>query len=339
MNDITESNTNNTINTVKINTTKRLGYLDCAKGILIVLVIIGHMYWILGDAHNPYIDMLFKVDIVKTFTPFYMACFFIITGFCSGFNKPFMSFLWNNIKTLLLPVFFVNVLINLLSLNFESVYLWGANWFLNTLLYCKLLYYLILKIRSSLYRHLIILLIYFGGCMMSNYLHIDRESSYLYVLHTMIFLAYLHIGYHLKEYKNLLDYPFCWTIAYVCLWGLSYCLFDNQVPGCWTIIHLWPYSYTISLLLSFCGSMSLLSICKILPSSKHIEFIGKNSLIIYLLHMVVLSKIIIFLYKFCSSTIMAIVLFFTSLFLIMYVCYLISIVINTKYLKWIVGKF
>ena len=75
---------------------QRITYIDVAKGILILFVVYGHIY-----GHAKYLNFA-SVDWIRQscnfFIPFYMPCFFVITGFCSSFKKPFLKFIWQSFK-------------------------------------------------------------------------------------------------------------------------------------------------------------------------------------------------------------------------------------------------
>lgn len=90
---------------------KRLEYIDVAKGILIMLMVMGHTLNI--ATYQPEAnDFVRNVNLLETlYKGFYMCTFFVITGYCSNFNKPFWNFTKANLKTIVLPafsLFFIN---------------------------------------------------------------------------------------------------------------------------------------------------------------------------------------------------------------------------------------
>lgn len=86
-------------------TKERLTYIDVAKGLLMVLVVFHHVdgnatkYGIINSA----VDDIHAFSNI--FVSFFMPCFFIITGYCSNFTKPFVRFLLGSIKGIMLPAF------------------------------------------------------------------------------------------------------------------------------------------------------------------------------------------------------------------------------------------
>ena len=77
--------------------------VDVMKGILIILVIINH---ITGVALKSGIEFE-TINVLHIcrylYIPFFMPAFFIITGYCSSFNKSFNELVKNGLKTLILP--------------------------------------------------------------------------------------------------------------------------------------------------------------------------------------------------------------------------------------------
>lgn len=129
-------------------TTNRIEYIDIAKGLGMILVVVGHC--ING----------------KTFPgtwiwSFHMPLFFILSGLCFSENKylTFISFLKKRIKTLLLPCFYFSLLVTTLTfilLNKTAYHelirnLPGALWFVLILFFTEILYYHILQHTSKKY--------------------------------------------------------------------------------------------------------------------------------------------------------------------------------------------
>ena len=138
----------------------RLNYIDVAKGILILMVVYGHVYWVLSK-----ILLIKNValedygNIQNIWIAFYMPAFFMLTGYVSSFKKPFLPFLRKQLKTLILPAISLFVLSQILTFLFYdrnfSLGIIGAIkgqgfWFLYALFVAKILYYFIDKITHML---------------------------------------------------------------------------------------------------------------------------------------------------------------------------------------------
>ena len=65
---------------------ERIHYLDAAKGILILLLLLHHFQSATRDFTmlNTYFELFTSWHSV--FTVFFMQCFFIISGYCTGFG-------------------------------------------------------------------------------------------------------------------------------------------------------------------------------------------------------------------------------------------------------------
>ena len=142
---------------------KRIGWIDAAKGLGILLMIMGH---------TP-IDSKFLYYIYS----FHMPLFFILGGITFSIKKDFKSFVWHKFKSLLIPyAFFACCLILFyysLKLIFHSRYdpvqdaisfvLQDHHtylWFLVTLFVCEILAYVVIKcIHNKLIKYETIALI------------------------------------------------------------------------------------------------------------------------------------------------------------------------------------
>ena len=72
----------------------RIKYIDIAKGILIICVILGHITGIgmeYGGINNSYFEHTGYL-LSTLYVPFYMQAFFFISGYTSNFDKPFRPF-------------------------------------------------------------------------------------------------------------------------------------------------------------------------------------------------------------------------------------------------------
>ncbi len=96
---------------------ERFHYIDVSKGLLMILVVYAHLCGF-GAVKDNTVIIGIRYS-VNTFLSFYMPCFFVITGICSNFRKPFKSFIVGNIKSLILPSFVIS-----LSFSCLEIVLW-----------------------------------------------------------------------------------------------------------------------------------------------------------------------------------------------------------------------
>lgn len=86
----------------------RIHYIDVCKGILIIIVVIHHVFGLMMNFNIVSYDMAY---LEKIYVPFFMPAFFIITGYCSNFDRSFKEFFYTNTRQLLIPgvCFFVMI--------------------------------------------------------------------------------------------------------------------------------------------------------------------------------------------------------------------------------------
>lgn len=202
----------------------RIGYIDAAKGILIICLFYGHSA-VYGEMLG--IDIEGAHLIWKTiglYDSFFMQTFFIITGFCSSFDGDFGKFVWKCIKTILIPGMLLSLLGNLLygALFFEHVnymdtvlkicewFTLGGEWFIMALFLSKLITWFILKacVKAQLY---IIIVLYFVGLYLNYY---DLIPNYIWHRHTLLLLPFLYMGCCLKKKMNKIE-PFLKPIGII----------------------------------------------------------------------------------------------------------------------------
>lgn len=197
---------------------KRLKWVDIFKGILIILMVIGHsnnavlIPWIYG---------------------FHMAAFFYIFGFTSQFKKyDFIDYLKKKFKSLMLPFFAVNIGFILLQFILTKVgiysfyydtpfsilsivslfkYFWttdlgGATWFLAALffssIFAKGLYDILERSQSKVNLYLRHLGISFLAFCVFYYLFYRRGESIVYFLDLVpLGMFLISLGQFIKNYK------------------------------------------------------------------------------------------------------------------------------------------
>lgn len=312
---------------------KRIEYIDIAKGLGIILVVIGHC--LKGNT--------FPATWIWSF---HMPLFFILSGLCFAENKypTFQSFLTKRIKTLLLPCIYFSILIALLYVpikglsTFYSLFtdgLPGALWFILVLFFCELIYYLINKYSANTPINISTLFI----CLIIGII-LNRYSIKLSHSMCSVFTAtfYYGLGHIMKNKINILLSMKCKVIfsaillaipcAFVLITKQSINLADNYIPS----------PEAIYVLVSIIGSTGLLLLAMVKNNNKiwggWILFLGKNTLIILSLHMffigvaseyikpLIQNKLI---YKLSEQIFVWTLLYF-------------SIILINKKVKWILGK-
>jgi len=277
------------------NNKKRIGYVDIAKGIAIILMIVGHVC-----SYGSW-----KRNIIYSF---HMPLFIIISGMFFKENESFKKVLIKILKTIIIPyvlAIIIRYILQLTILNkpvdiieiikqiifaysnkksfFTKVKTVDVLWFLPFLAMCKILYYLINKFSKG--DETLISIISLFCTILGIYL--DEKKIYLpwsfdVSLTCMIFF---HLGYVLKKYnlleKILKNYKMIISIILIYFIGLKL-----------GYIELATRSYPnglISFVTAIAGTIICLKISNLIENfttylSNILQWFGKNSMIILGVH-------------------------------------------------------
>lgn len=256
----------------------RLEYIDIAKGILILLVMIGHVY-----ESGPVHDFIYS---------FHMAGFFLISGmlfrYSSPIKRPIGEMIVHKTKTLMIPYFCFEVYGVVLSVITEGPYLNIKGyiyqiltfeltnvplWFLVVLYLSEISFILIyrsIKQRTEYLYIIVVILIILNGFIMPKYDNVISPSTILFAL------MFLCIGYLIQpliESKKNLFLCIIPLIITVILSQLNKVNMSNFRDGS-------PSAFFATCLL---GSYSVLVI-SLNINVKLLDYFGKNSLIVFGTH-------------------------------------------------------
>ena len=176
-------------------TGNRIKYIDVAKGFLIIFVVLGHITSTTSDYGNIHDNYFNQTGyLLSTFyVPFYMQAFFFITGYTTNFQKPFLLFLKQNVKRLVLPYVcfgFIYALFNHIvfgqNLLFTTMdgeklfFLVEFYWFLSALFISKILFWFISRVENFAIQLLLCLLLFLIGWGISAYYAETTNFSHLH---------------------------------------------------------------------------------------------------------------------------------------------------------------
>lgn len=338
---------------------ERLHYIDIAKGLLILMVVYGHIDGTateLGFVNRAIEDIHRSVNI---FVSFYMSCFFVITGYCTNFKKSFPDFLISSIKSIILPAFVFSFVLSgawnisnpdaFIAFCKKFIMYGGDYWFLSALFLARLLFWVIERYPMT-YVGIICSISFILGFVLSLLPH---EYEYWWFVHSLCLMPYLFIGKIIKE-KNIFDRRkiLITSLAYFFIFIVTVilsregflrkdCFFD--VPGVTQgFININFTMFLPLVILSLIGSVAVLGVSRIISTNTVLEFLGKNSLVIYCVQGVVLHKIIAYISifgAFESDYWATLLLLLLSFILSVIVCSLISWIMNMKYIRYLLGKF
>lgn len=338
--------------------TNRITWIDLAKGLLILAVIFHHIhmhgYIILHETRvSAILDRFDDYWVI-----WFMPCFFMITGLCSNFNRDFPSFISSSLKTLILPNCILGFLYLLLyqSTVGGGYYLHeckmflirdlpngGYFWFLSSLFVCKMLYYIIYNCWKERWKYPIaIIAIAILFSLIGYFWGKTNIPNIWYFKQAFIYLPVLSIGVLLKQNclfgKSFRYYLPCFAITLLCIIVARYYH--------WTVPYV-SYAFNYSnesvlplLLLSAIGSYGFIGLCKRLGNFTLLVYIGKNSLVFYITHILIIQIVFTYslslpIYDFWIA--MCVYVFcFIAVLLLGSLC---SWCLNRKYICIALGKF
>lgn len=335
----------------KTQSTKRLrfNYIDVYKGILILFVILDH------TAHTIAFNGIDISSLMShfgnwalPFMCFFMPAFFIVTGYCSNWKKSGKTFLVSQFKTIVVPYLFFQitwcVAMNYLS---GGNYYWRdvleapytSYWFLTALLFSKVVVYLLYNQITS-QKNLIIItsVIALLGIVSAKYNIIP--GNILFLNHALIATLFVAIGTYFKE--NPQKFEFCKKYSYTVFpWFYLFSLmFKRDIPYLTASINI-PLQYIPSfIILSVTGSLSLLALSKIIAKNRILEYLGRNSLIIYCTHFYIMIVVMRCIWEGLqpNGNIGYAAFFLGSIVCTAIACSIVSYIFQFKPFCWLLGK-
>lgn len=269
---------------------KRLTYLDIAKGIGILLVVIGHVYRMSDSA------------IIRYIYSFHVGMFYIISGILFNMTKPynkrFYKVLWNKALTLLIPYAFFELFYDVIFCicGNPSDFFWVlrqgatlqhdyATWFLPILFLSEIILISIKKIIKNDFAISIVVLIMFILTLLSG-ISYQQESPLWPVypfLRTTIAMGFMWFGnlisnYHEKIIRQKSSIAIIGILSIVC----SY--LNIRVSWLW-MSYGNPMLFVASALL---GSAFVLCVGYNIKHSTILEYLGQNTVVILGTHQSIL---------------------------------------------------
>lgn len=296
-------------------TVRRIEWIDVLKGILIILMIMGHVPNLARRMGCDDTNYHYFYLILQVYGCFFMQTFFMLTGLTTNFNIPFRKFAIKQLKQIGLPLISFCIITKTIGLIYfsESIYVTVAGqsffflcesyWFLTALFIAKIFYFFIAKIQGNLWRFLSCLILCVLGFAIT-YLYRDTTdpshyNNYFHYRNGLCMLIFLWFGTIIPKIKDRVAYLL--TIAFVLLYAITFLV--NWKTGM-PLLGFMPMEYThICKFVSFiqiipylfyalAGSIMIIWLAKLINKHLVLEYIGKNSLVFYCMHFTIIQSII-----------------------------------------------
>lgn len=334
---------------------QRQPWIDIAKGILILIVLLGHVQYFAHDFAGTD-EFKFVEHTHILFITWYMPAFFVITGYCTNFEIKFWDFLIKNLKSLILPSILIGVFLsswitlffssqglsyqNFLKQNYWGILVTCGPWFLTALFVAKIVMYCILKYVkcNNIWKFLLLMLLMLIGCSLYNK---KVVLNLWYFEHALMLLPFLFVGVLLRNHKPRKHEDVMILLLGGVFLGMAIMMKYSEIGLTYPYIIGVPGvfwgNFWLCLLMGVSGSLALFVICQKIGKCRWLEYLGRHTLTIYLLQesvMVLMIKGYLKTHLGMNHAFVVILLIISTAF----ICTLLDELIE-KYAKILKGKF
>lgn len=327
--------------------TARIPYLDTMKGLLILAVVLHHINWetlsVFNIENTFFYEMREKQRCIEVF---FMPAFFIVTGICSNFNKSFKNIFIDNFKSLIIPGLIFDLLLNLNYSSFvlidyiKRICLYGSSfWFLTCLFEAKIIYWILNKYTNIYLKSIILLSLSIIGFIIEtkDFLH----YNYYYIRQFCDMTLYLGVGQLIKN-KSIDNTTFKISSIIYILGIIIFSIIGQQVPfvtGGYKMYEWWHLP--IHWIMSISGSLLLMFLSKKIGNNKYLEYLGKNTLVIYMTHFTLLEIQLSYIGSYIAhaNLVYSIIIYLIMFIITTLICLCISYICQLRYTKFLLGKF
>ena len=323
------------------NPNNRIAWLDAAKGIAIILVVLGHIV----QNYTEHISFAFQLIY-----SFHMPAFFVFSGYLINEDAPFLLYVKKKVKSLLLPylvfatiLFIYDVLSDILINKNTNAFTEFKEKLINTLLVFNSSYFFILWFLPCLFTALIIFfgvlkvlkneLLRFITVSLLSITILFLKSKFVFELplcaDTALFAVFwLYLGHFISYLKHKKSFSITHktTVFIICstiLLLINIIVFiTNHGALVFSFRNLYFNNIFVYILTACFGTAAVILLGSILQNSKSLLLIGKESLYIYGLHFIliaVLAKLLFFipsgiLFEIIKTVIIALLAIYTIMF-------------------------
>lgn len=293
----------------------RINWIDIAKGLLIIGMVLNHIPN-MSSLQGLNLDSVpWWITFGSAYGVFSMQSFFILSGYTSSFEQKFLHFIKKQTKGLILPYISFTLLCSCFayivwntpffydSFGEKCFFIVDGYWFLTSLFIAKIFAFLLHRFSSNEITEVgggIVLLI-IGIAISEYYSDMPEPTHYHNWFHYrngLCMTVFVTIGYLLRKYLIIEKFGLKFLAAYILLYCITFPMLYKHLPysnyiaaPCYTHYFVPNLAdcngfimipsflfYTIS------GSIMTFFICQKIRRWPWMEYVGRQSLVIYCVH-------------------------------------------------------
>lgn len=283
-------------NYIDVGKQDRISWIDMAKGLGIILVVIGHL-------------VNYNSTITRTIFTFHTPLFFLLSGFCfNNYNLQysFKQFLLKIAKRLIIPyisIILIGILFTIIiehGIYFdigyaikEAFYLGqpesfnvGQSWFLLAIFFVEILLFIILKYTSKIKSLVAVILITLFGVIYSKFYSLGLAPRLpLKIDVSLVMISLYYLGYVVRNNGVILKISSLSIVkrAIILLFSIVFFAISSQANLFVNICNLEFGNLLLFFFNSILGSFICILI-SLMIKGKIFSYLGKNSMIAFLIH-------------------------------------------------------
>ncbi len=330
---------------------ERVDYFDIAKGILIVIVILGHALLYVGNAGITHYGHNMFSAVYSCFMVFYMQAFFLINGLTTNFNYSFSEFSKKKFLTLMIPCLVFSLLINVCDgqypFSMELLHILAKHggrgtymWFLPALFLANMIFWFFNRcVKGDCMKCLGVVALAAVGVGLNDTF---PSKNIWYLSHALTLLPFLYVGNVMKMYNlssnkyleisGLVIYTSIMIIGTICGIQFPYLCLGYNVSICTLPLHL---------VLATSGTLTILALSRKIGYSNVLQTLGRGSLVIYMTHIVVICGLLSLTSEYwrnVNSGLIGGLLFVVLLIVSTLISYGLNLLFDQRYLRILLGR-
>lgn len=327
---------------------ERLNYIDIAKALAVIVMVAQHVEMAIEQTVPQETMSIYTILQYYFFLTWFMAIFFVITGYCSDYSKSFKPFAFSLCISIGLPILFFDIIpVNINNFTTMTVvdaikqmpitlgrFFRYSFWFLRALFVTKILFWLLCRFTHGFYKKMLLITLYLIACIAVINEHGEHGC------HSLIALLLIASGHSMKQRDLLNNTKFCLSNLLIFAVLMISMLLLNYKPSVMIETLSMNYSDIILFpLVSISSSVSILYLCKMIGKCWALEIVGRYSLVVYCFHYYVNKWLNLqFLLSAGSSLSYSLLYLIIHVIITVSLCCIFAYIVDRPYLRVIIGK-